>query len=138
MIVDKFATAVGVPGLVLDLPLICCFFRFLASKRSIVAGLTLKSFSLTSSDSLISRHRSRRITVSPSTGASLLAASVVHDVPNLLQCLQDFAVIDMRPLFGGALLDIVLHDCLFIDPYLLAMAPKNMKTRNVCHILSAL
>ncbi len=35
------------PGRVVDLPLICCFFLIGASSRSMVAGLMVKSFSFT-------------------------------------------------------------------------------------------
>ena len=60
------------PGLVVDLPLICCFFRMSANRRSIVAAEMLKSFSLTSWVIFISLCFSNTGINSDKKGANLL------------------------------------------------------------------
>jgi len=60
------------PGRVVDLPLICCFFRISANKRSMVAAEMVKSFSLTFEASFISPYFSNNGINSARKGANLL------------------------------------------------------------------
>jgi hypothetical protein len=60
------------PGRVVDLPLICCFFLIGAKSRSMVAGLMVKSFSFTWLVKVISPYFSSTAMNSPKKGASLL------------------------------------------------------------------